>query len=231
MGRVLKFFRSETGGATRFDRGSLEEFPEDPTVGLPPAPDAEALAEESPAIDPDALREAIMSAARVDAEAKVKEAYQEGLARGIEAGRQQFEASIAQSAGAVTAAAEAIGATQTQFLDSLEPQILGLVELMVKRVIGVELRTNPDLLQNTVRRALEKLAGQYAVSLHLHPDDLEAIRQHEITLLDSVPGVESLQLLASDEVEPGGCIARSEFMEVDARLESLLAQVLDALTE
>jgi flagellar assembly protein FliH len=231
MGRVLKFTRSETGGATPFDRDFLEEFPDAPSVPMTFAAAPEPEADEPPPLDPDEIREGIMAAARADAEAKVKEAYQEGLARGTEAGRKQFEVSIARSADAVAAAAEAIQTAQARFLDGLEPQVIALVKRLVARVIDVELKTNPEVLQHTVRRALAQMAGQYAVTLHLNAADLEAIRVHEIALLDSLPGVESLTLAASEEVEPGGCIARSAHMEVDARLESMLAQILDTLTE
>ena len=229
MARILKFIRAETGDVTRFDRDCFEEFPDIPEETYPGEPVAET--EEEAPLDPDAIREAIMAAARADAECKVKEAYQEGLDRGMETGRQRFDASLARCADALNAAAKAIETSHAEFLGQLEPQVIALLKLAVTRVIGAEMRGNPDLLQHTVRRALEKLSGQYAVTLLLHPDDLEAIRKHEITLLDSVPGIQTLEIVASDAVEPGGCIARSDFMEVDARLETLLGQVLDALTE
>lgn len=230
MARILKFVHSETGGVTRFDRESLEEFPEEPVA--PAGGDAEGggAVDETP-LDPDAIREEILAAARVDAAQKVQEAYREGLEQGAQKGREQFEASLAQCTEALESASEAIQAAHERFVDSLEPQVVALVKSLVTRVIDTERRTNPEVLQQTVRRALEKLAGQYAVTLHLHPDDLAAIQAHEVALLDGVPGVESLQLVPSDGVQPGGCIARSESMEVDARLETLLGQVLDALTE
>jgi len=231
MSRILKFVRAETESATHFGREFLVEFPDDINVSAAGAAPAGDLAEEPPPIDPDVLREEIIAAARADAEQMVREAYQEGFARGEEAGRNHFDATIAKSAEALTAAGAAVQAAQQQFLGNLEPQVLALVKLIATRVVGAESRVNPELITNTVRRALELLAGQYAITLLLHPDDLEAIRKHEIALLDETPGLESLQLTASPDVEPGGCIARSEFMEVDARLETLLEHVLDALTE
>lgn len=230
MGRVLKFIHAETGDVTPFGREAYEEFPDEPVMSLPPAPETVEPEEEIP-LDPDAIREEIMAAARIDAEYKVKEAYQEGLQRGMDAGREQFDASIAKCADTLNAAAEEIRQAHEHFLNSLEPQVVALVRLMVTRVIDLELHTNPDLLQRMVRRTLDRMAGQFAVTLLVNPRDLEAVRAHEIALLDGMPGVESLQVLASEEVGPGGCIARSEFTEVDARLESLLHQVLDALTE
>lgn len=224
---MLKFIRSETGGVTPYGRESLEEFPEAPD----PAPNEEPDAPIELPFDPEQIRQEIMEAARFDAEEKVKQAYQEGLARGTEAGRERFLASIAKSAEALEAAAESIREDHENFLNSLEPQVVGLVKLLARRVLDREIRTDPELVQHTARRALSRLAGQYAVTLLVNPADFDAIRMHEIKLLETVPGVESLHVVASDDIQPGGCIARSEEMEVDARLENLLAQVLDALTE
>lgn len=212
---------------TPYGRESLEEFPEAPDPDVPEEPDAPI---ELP-FDPEQIRQEIMEAARFDAEEKVKLAYQEGLARGTEAGRERFLASIAKSAEALEAAAESLREAHEDFLSTLEPQVVNLVKLLVRRVLDREIRTDPGLVQHTARRALSRLAGQYTVTLLVNSGDFDAIRMHEITLLESVSGVDTLHVVASDTVEPGGCIARSEEMEVDARLENLLAQVLDALTE
>jgi len=233
MARILKFVHAETADVARFDREFLEEFPEEELLApdFLPATEEEELVEEESPIDPELLREEIMAAAREEAAQKVQEAYQEGLARGIQAGRERFEASLAHCAEALEAAATAIQTSHEQFLESLEPQVLALVKLMVNRVVDAELKTNPDLLQLMARRALARLAGQFSVTLLVHPDDVEALKVHEVSLLDSVSGVDTLHIQASETVAPGGCIAQSSEMEVDARLETLLDQVLDALTE
>jgi len=233
MGRILKFVQSETTSATRYDREFLEEFPDvellAPEFVVPEEEYGEA--EEEVEIDPEVLREEILAAAREDAAAKVREAYQEGLARGTRAGEERFEATLARCGEAIEVAAESMRAAHETFLDSLEPQVVALVRRMVEQVVSDEIRHNPELLPQMARRALAGLAAEFSVTLFVHPDDLAAMRAHEVALLDHFPGVEHLVVQASDEVQPGGCIARTDTMEVDARLDTLLSQVLDALTE
>lgn len=234
MARILKFVHAETAEVTRFDRDSLETFPDEALLApdFLPLDEAEQDGEdEQVELDPALIREEIMAEAREEAARKVQEAYQEGLSRGMEAGRERFDASLAHCTEALEAAAQAIQSAHEQFLDTLEPQVVALVKMMVKRVIEEEIRTHPDAILAMARRALARLAGQFSVNLLVHPDDVEALKAHQITLLDSVSGVDNLQILPSDTVSPGGCIAQSAEMEVDARLETLLTQVLDALTE
>lgn len=235
MTRILKFVHAETAEVAPFGRDFLEEFPEDEVLApefLPLEEEEESEGEEEPEpVDPELIREEIMAAAREEAAQKVQEAYQEGLARGIQAGQERFEASLAQCTEALQAAAQAIQASHEEFVGSLEPQVVALVKLMATRVIEAELKTSQEAIQLMARRALSRLAGQFSVTLLVHPDDLAALKTHEVALLDSVAGVDTLHIQVSDNVEPGGCIAQSAEMEVDARLETLLNQVLDALTE
>jgi flagellar assembly protein FliH len=234
MARILKFVHSETDAVAPFGRDALDEFPEKDRLlpdFLPYVEEEPEPVEEVPEIDPEVIREEIMAEAREEAARKVQEAYQEGLARGTQAGRERFEASLAKCTETLDAAATAIQSAHEQFLDTLEPQVLALVKLMAQRVIASELKASADSLQILARRALSRLAGQFSVTLLVHPDDLDALKNHQIALLDSVAGVDTLHILASDSVEPGGCIAQSEEMEIDARIETLLGHVLDALTE
>jgi flagellar assembly protein FliH len=232
MTKVLKFVHAETEGATPFGRDLLESFPDEerevPTFEAPEEPEEKAMEEAS--LDPDAIREEIMAAARVDAEEKVQEAYQEGLARGTEAGREAFDATLAKCSKTLNAAGAALEESHRAFLDDLEPQVLSLVKALVTKVIEVELKTNPDVLKKSVERALALLVDGHQVSLLLNPADVEAVKAHEVGLLDSFPGIARLDVLADETVEPGGCIARTDTTDVDARVDTLLAQVLDSLT-
>ena len=234
MARILKFVHSETGSVAPFGRDALDEFPEKEPL-LPdflPLVDHEPVVEEEvPEIDPEVIREEIMAEARQEAARKVQEAFQEGLARGTQAAEDRFETSLAKCTETLDAAAAAIQSAHEQFLDTLEPQVVALVKLMAQQVIESELKSDPESLPRMARRALSGLAGQFSVTLLVHPDDLAALQTHQVTLLDSVSGVDILNIIASDTVEPGGCIARSDEMEIDARVETLVGRVLDALTE
>lgn len=234
MAKILKFIHAETGGAHNYGRDALEAFPDKeafvPAFKLLPV-EEEGVEIEAPPLDPDALRQEILAEARAEAERKVQEAYQEGLARGTEAGREAFEASLAQCGEALMQAGAALQEAHAAFLENLEPQILTLVKEIAARVIDVELKSNPDIVAHTVRRALELLSDDHRVVLSLNPQDLEAIATHQVELLDSFPRIEALSLQADESVAPGGCVASTDTTDVDARLDVILAQVLDSLTE
>ncbi len=212
--------------------GDLEEFPDKPrmTLDLFAPGESEDLLPEEEELDPEVLRQSVLEVAREEAEALVQEAYAEGLRRGSEAGLQQFMDSVGCAAQALEAAGAAIAEARTNFLDSLEPQVLELVKLVARRVIQRELRTQDDLILATVRRALGTLSDRQRILVRLNPKDLETVRQHEIMLLEEFTGVEQLDVEADPGISEGGCEVHSDTMEVNARIETLLASVLDELS-
>jgi flagellar biosynthesis/type III secretory pathway protein FliH len=228
--RILKQAQPGRSRVSPFDIRGIDEFAPKviPTL-LPeeePAFDAEA---EEEAIDPETLRAQVLAEARAEAERKVHEAYQEGLRRGMEAGQEAFEASLAQCVQALHEAAEAIAAHRLSFIDSVEPQVISLTRQLTERIARHAWAQNPERIQESVREALGQLADAQQLTVRLHPDDMAALREHQVQLLEEFPGVASLSLLADDTITPGGCVIASAQMQADARLETILARVLEAL--
>jgi flagellar biosynthesis/type III secretory pathway protein FliH len=186
-------------------------------------------------VDPSAMREQVLAdtlgAAREEAERKVREAYEEGRRRGFEEGRLEFEASVAQCARALETAAAEIRAAHARFMDSLEPEVFELAGLVAARILDREARTDPDHVHRVVRRAIGCIADQARLTVRVHPDDLAALKTHKVTLLEEFAGVEHLEVVADDNVSPGGCTVDSARMHVDSRLETLLANILDELAD
>ncbi len=213
------------GDGVRVNDAAMESFPEREPVRLGLVMGAEAMEE----LDPVALRNAVLAEAREEAEQKIREAYQEAYQRGLQQAQEQFDASIAQAAEALNAAAEAITRARQAFLDSLEPQVVALATIIAERVLQREVRTDPELIHAVARRALAKIADRQAVTARVNPADMEALRLHKIALLEDFEGVEELTIEADESVNPGGCVIESRLMQADARLETLLSTVLESL--
>ncbi len=223
MGRVFKHPAEENARAImRYERDALEEQPALLFAGL----DAEAGC-----LDPAMLRAAVLAEAKADAEKKVQDAFAEGRRRGFEAGYGEFMQSVAGAAQTLSAAAEAIRQTHEQFLALLEPQVLHLVRRIVERVLEREMRTDPDLVMNTVRRALRCVTDRARLTVRVHPGDLESLRNHRVTLLEEFDIAGEITIEADEGVTPGGCIVDSESLYVDARLDHLLEKILEELTD
>lgn len=227
--RILKHTQIGRNRVSPFDIRGIDEFAPKVLTSLMPAdePEYDAEAEEE-VIDPETLRAQVLAEARAEAERKVHEAYQEGLRRGMEAGREAFDASLADCVAALREATEAIEAHRLAFIDAVEPQVIALTRQLAERVARQCWTQHPARIQESVREALAQLADAQQLTVRLHPDDVAALREHQVRLLEEYPGVH-LSLLGDESITRGGCVIASAVMQVDARLETILARVLEAM--
>jgi flagellar assembly protein FliH len=169
--------------------------------------------------------------ARLETERLAQEAYEEGFRKGRADGEDEFRKEVGASAEALAAVSESIRAAHSAFLESLEPQVLSLVQAIVQRVLYRDMRADPDLVLRTVRHALENLTDRARLLVRLNPADLEVVRNHKLTFLEEFDGVRQMELMGDDTITSGGCIVESELMQVDAQLDERLERVFEAMLE
>ncbi|MBD8871255.1 FliH/SctL family protein [Rhodanobacter sp. DHB23] len=176
------------------------------------APEPEAAAEEAPPQPTVRDLEALEQQAR-------DEGRLAGLAEGRAAARQELCQRVAQFDAVCVAATRPLQALDEQVVQELTR----LAMVVASRVIARELQLSPELIARAVREAANALpAATRELRVHLHPLDL--------ALLQSMGSAEShWQLLADPGLERGDCRLESEHSRLDARVETRLAAMVDAV--
>lgn len=156
--------------------------------------------------------EAIEEQARVEGRAA-------GHAQGLAAAQQQMSERLARLEGLYRAGARPLDSLDEQ----TELELARLATLIAARVIGRELQLSPGLIVQTVRAAAAALpAATRELRVHLHPDDLALLR--ELGMVEA-----HWQLIADPALARGDCQMQSERSRLDARVETRLAAVIDAV--
>jgi flagellar assembly protein FliH len=158
----------------------------------------------------------------------------EGLANGREEGYQ--EASQAQALAKVQAdeaahdrldrldrMLQAVIAQVAQRLEQAEDDLVGLSHEAVCRILGAE-AARPERLRSMVAHLLAQHGLGAQLAVHVHPDDLAAL------LLEAgQDGERPWRWVGDMAVQLGGVVLRSPEGSLDARLETQLAALGDAL--
>jgi len=222
MSRIIKSSDPSGRGWLPFQRDALEELiiaSDDPDLDAPRA------------LSPQERAEMILQEAQDEAGRQIQLAYEEGMRRGEEAGRQAFDDSVGQCTDALKSAADALIQAREQFLSAIEPQVLELVRVIVKRILHREAATDGELIYRTVRAALQNLIERERIVLHVHPDDLESLNRHQIKLLDEFKGIEHLDIKPDETVARGGCAVETDLISVDARLDEQLERIFETMAD
>jgi len=148
------------------------------------------------------------------------EGHEAGLAEGRETAeteRQQY----AEAAESLEGIAAAFARPLEQLDESVEEQLLAVVDAAARQLVRRELHHHPDEVVAVVREALTELPSQaQRYELHLHPEDAELVRD----ALGVQEGDEERlwELVEDPGLTRGGCRVESEFTRVDATLERRL---------
>jgi len=101
------------------------------------------------------------------------------------------------------------------------------LESAQKIVAGMPI--NAKMVEAVIHEALQQVEDSAEVTVQLHPEDLALLQKHKSEVLKITPGSKPPQFSASAEVTRGGCLVRTRFGTIDARRETKLDQLRDAI--
>lgn len=167
-----------------------------------------------------------------------QEGHQQGLQQGIEQGHQQgIESGIAEGKQIIEAQAirwqalnEKLANPLYEINEQVEKQLVELTVMLSQAVIGVEVKTNPQVIFQALKDSVAALP--YADSdceIKVNPQDLALIKEQfsEQDIEDK-----GWHLKAEPDIEIGGCIVESRTSSIDRSMQTRIAQTFERfLTE
>ena len=148
-----------------------------------------------------------------------EEGYAAGRAEGLADAKREREAMVRQFEMLLDAAARPLEALD----EATEQELARLATVIARRVSAHELATSPALIVQAVQQAARALpSAAREVRVRVHPDDLAVLREHHVA-------EEHWQLLPDPALSRGDCALESERSRLDARVDTRLAAIVDAV--
>jgi flagellar assembly protein FliH len=189
-----------------------------------PAPVVAPAAPKADAGGADAVM-AALAQAEAEADALRVAAREEGLREG----REEALAALAPALEALNQAAEAVQAAQFVRADRLENHAVDLALFLAEKVLGGALAVEPERVIEVVRGALRGIVERERVTVLVHPEDLELVRDSMDDLRASLGGIEHCEVQAERRVSRGGAVVRTPDGDVDARVETKLQRAREVV--
>ena len=154
----------------------------------------------------------ILESARSEAESILARAKEEGYAQGRDQGASELVETVARASHRLQ-----------QIEGQLVPQIKDLALGIAKKILGRELSTRPEAVVELVREALaEKARQRREISLRVHPEDLQIIRENRAELLEVLSRAQEISIREDPDVARFGVIIETDAGTIDAQLETQL---------
>ncbi len=100
-------------------------------------------------------------------------------------------------------------------------------EVASRLVAGIPIST--EMVQSVVREAVGELTDAGRITVHLHPEDFQLLQQANAPVLVEEVGGDRLHFESAPSVTRGGCVVRTRFGSMDARRETKLEQLRQAV--
>jgi len=113
--------------------------------------------------------------------------------------------------------------------DQYEADILVLIKTMVERVLFHEVTVNPQAIEVCLKMALAYVVENSSITIRLHGQDLERLRQTVMERPEILTGYKKIELIEDPGISLGGCALDTGFGEIDATLDSRRNKVFAAI--
>ncbi len=151
-----------------------------------------------------------------------EEGFQAGSAEGLEAGQQVIQEHVQNFMNLANQFAQPLELMNSQ----VEKQLVDMVLSLVKEVVHVEVQMNPQVILDTIKASVEVLpVSGHAISLKLHPEDCEIIKQ---AYGENELDIRNWTLLSEPALNRGDIQIEAGESSVNYRMEDRIRNVLQS---
>lgn len=144
-------------------------------------------------------------------------------------GSRIVRAHVLEKDGEATKALIEAHAVRDHALDDLSDSVRDLAAGMARRIVAKELAADPTTIASIAAEAIGKLKRANALTIRVHPLDAETIAAMQRQILASSGITAPLQLESDPSLSRGDCVVVSNLGTIDARIDTKIAQFVQAL--
>lgn len=160
-----------------------------------------------------------------------KDAYEKGFAQGEKDGLELGTAKAEKLVGNLETLLEEMAQLRSSIAKQYERDIVALVYAIARSVIQSHVDFSESVVKDTILTALELTAEKSDITIKINPDDFEYVEEIRPELFSKQPTLKALVVTADASIGRGGCILETPGGDVDARIETQLANILQSLKE
>jgi flagellar assembly protein FliH len=112
-----------------------------------------------------------------------------------------------------------------QIIQEAEPFLVELSCAIAEKIIGQQLTLAPEMAIELIRKSLSRRREQGVITLCVAPGQLAFVQAAREELHFAIDSQAELQILPDSTVKDNGCVIRSSFGSIDARIDTQLAEI------
>jgi flagellar assembly protein FliH len=163
------------------------------------------------------------------------EAEQQGFKDGLVSGRQEAEAEMQQKYHEKLEQVQQLlqqGYEQkVAIISEAEPFLLELSTVIAKQIVKQELDGNPEKFVELIKQHILRFKEKEVITVCVHPEDFDFIQSQRAHLVAIVNGETEIKIIPDPTVSEKGCIIRTAYGSVDARIDTQIEEIKKVILE
>ena len=160
-----------------------------------------------------------------------EQGYQEGFSIGQAEAREQIEQEYRHKLEQIQEILENAYQQKEAIIAEAEPFLLELSTVIAAQIVKQELETHPDKFLELIRQHILRFKEKEFITVCVHPDDFEFIQNERNHLVAVVNGETEIKIIPDHSVSPKGCIIRTAYGSIDARIDTQIDEIKKAILE
>lgn len=116
-------------------------------------------------------------------------------------------------------------------IDEAEPFLLELSASIAEQIVKQELKSYPHKFVELIQQHIIRFKEKEHITICVHPDDFELIHSQRAHLLSVVNGETEIRIIPDHSVSQQGCIIRTAYGSIDARIDTQIEEIKKAILE
>lgn len=168
-------------------------------------------------------------------ESVLQENKEQGYLQGYEAGLAQAEAELRERYDQMLQEAaqtlEQAYILKQEIIQESEPFLIEMSCSIAEKIIGRQLSLEPQWVTEMIRKVLARRREKGMIALCVSPSQFSYIQDARDELLLHIDSQAELQIIPDGSVQDHGCVIRSSFGSIDARIDTQLNEIKQALQD
>ncbi len=154
------------------------------------------------------------------AKVEAKEAKKQSAEVAKEEKKQGFDQGFSEGLEAFNKHLFALDEELKELRKEIQKKMLPLTLSAAKKVLGEELRLDPDRVVDIVLNSLKPVTQHKKIIIYVNKDDYNRLEKSKSKIKKIFEHLQSLSIQERDDIEPGGCIIETEAGIINAQLEN-----------
>lgn len=166
-----------------------------------------------------------------EADARARELAQKAKVAALQEAEVKMKQPLQQALENLEGVLDEISRFRKELFKESEEEVLDLIQRVCRKVVGHELKTNPELLVQIVQRGLELLEKEKFIRVHLNPQDLQLFQKAKPDFDQKFAGRAEIELRVDPKISSGTAALSTETRELEVHIEHMVDEVLGAVRE